>query len=142
MRILVDECLPRQLKAWIGSSHQAETVQECGWTNVKNGTLLRLADEAGFDVLVTADKNMYFQQNFEGRRVSAVVIPTNRKLLVQKCVPAFLQSLDHLRPGEKVVMDLGDDANAWETAKIHAITADEHHTTHIFRPAMTDPKSR
>lgn len=140
MRILIDECLPRQLKAWIGSSHWAETVQECGWTNVKNGRLLRLADVARFDVFVTADKNMYFQQSFDGLRVSAIVIPTNRKLLVQKCVPAFLQSLEHLQSGQKVVMDLGSDVSTWETVTLQAVEAGEHHITHVFRSATTDPR--
>ena len=77
MRILIDECLPKQLKAWLAGKHDAVTVQEMGWANVKNGNLLRLADESAFDVFVTADKNMYYQQNFAGLRISAVVIPSN-----------------------------------------------------------------
>ncbi len=93
-------------------------------------------------MFATADKNMYFQQNFEGLRVCAVVIPTNRKLLGEKRVAAFLQSLGHVQPGEKVVMDLGPDASTWETAILHAVKADEHHMTHVSRPAATDLKSR
>ena len=62
MRVLIDECLPRLLKAWLIGKHDAVTVQEAGWANIKNGILLRLANEAGFDVFVTADKNMYFSR--------------------------------------------------------------------------------
>lgn len=90
MRILIDECLPRQLKGWLGMS-EVVTVQEQGWANVKNGKLLRAANDAGFDVFLTADKNLYYQQNFDGLRISAVVVPSNRKSQVQKCVPALLQ---------------------------------------------------
>jgi predicted nuclease of predicted toxin-antitoxin system len=80
MRVLIDECLPRQLKGWLAELHDAHTVQEFGWANVKNGRLLRLADEAGFDVLVTADKNIHFQQNFSGPRISALCRRNGRTL--------------------------------------------------------------
>lgn len=133
MRILIDECLPKQLKGWLAGKHDAVTVQEMGWANVKNGKLLRSASEAGFGVFVTADKNMYYQQNFAGLQISAVVIPSNRKFLVQRSVPAFLQSLEHLQPGQKVVMDLGLDADAWQSLRLHAIKQQEQHTTHIFK---------
>ena len=133
MRVLIDECLPRQLKAWLIGKHDAVTVQEAGWANIKNGILLRLANEAGFDVFVTADKNMYFQQNFSGLRIAAVVIPSNRKLPVQKSVPAFLQSLEHVRPGQKVVMDLGPDVGRWPLMILCAVEQQEHHANHVFR---------
>lgn len=133
MRVLIDECLPRQLKSWLGGAHAAVTVQEQGWANVKNGKLLRAANDAGFDVFVTADKKMYYQQNFDGLRISAVVVPSNRKSQVQKSVPALLQSLAHLVPGQKVVMDLGPDSDAWESMRLHAVKEDEQHTTHVFR---------
>jgi len=133
MRILIDECLPKQLKGWLAGKHDAVTVQELGWANIKNGKLLRSANEAGFEVFVTADKNMYYQQNFAGLQISAVVIPSNRKLLVQKSVLALLQSLEHIQPGQKVVMDLGLDADAWQSLRLHAIEQQKQHTTHIFK---------
>lgn len=136
MRILIDECLPRQLREWlerIGTFFEVSTVQAQGWANVKNGKLLRAADEAGFDVLVTADKNMHYQQNFDGLKISSVVIPTNRKRLVEKCVPALCQSFEKLEPGQKVVMDLGQNEHAWESMRLHAIEPDTHHTTHKFK---------
>ncbi|MFA7269668.1 MAG: DUF5615 family PIN-like protein [Sterolibacterium sp.] len=135
MRVLIDECLPRQLKGWIASFCEASTAQEMGWANVKNGKLLRAANEEQFDVLVTADKNMYYQQSFEGIRLSSIVIPTNRKKLVQKCVSALQQSLQNIQPGQKVVMDLGDDINAWESMRLHAIEREAQHTTHRFKPS-------
>ena len=134
MRILIDECLPRQLKTWLDGDHDVSTVHDMEWASVKNGKLLALANDAGFELFVTADKNLYFQQNFADMKISAVVIPSNRKLLVQKAVPAFLQSIVHVRPGQKIVMDLGSDADAWLTLRLHAIEQQEHHTAHIFKP--------
>ena len=64
MRVLIDECLPKQLKGWLAGKHEAVTVQEMGWANVKNGKLLSLANGAGFELFVTADKNIYYQQKF------------------------------------------------------------------------------
>lgn len=136
MRILIDECLPKQLRYWLEQfdGYEISTVQEMGWANVKNGKLLRAANEAGFDVLLTADKNMHFQQNFDGLRISSVVVPTNRKRLVEKCVPALQQSLEQLQPGKKVVMILGDDASVWEYMQLDSIEDDTHYTTHKFKP--------
>ncbi len=137
MRVLIDECLPRQLKGWLADDHDAVTVHEMGWASVKNGKLLRAANDAGFDAFVTADKNMYYQQNFDGLSVSAVVVPSNRKVLVQKAVPALLQSLSHVQPGQKVVMDLGSDTDTWESMQLHAIELEMQQTTHVFKsPGM------
>ncbi|MDZ4202561.1 MAG: hypothetical protein U1C96_10510 [Gallionella sp.] len=113
----------------------ASTVQDMGWEGLKNGNLLRAANDAGFNALVTADKNMHYQQNFDGLQISAVVIPTNRRRLVQKCISALRQSLENLKPGQKVVMDLGIDTDAWESMRLHAIEQDAAHTTHIFKSA-------
>ncbi len=133
MRILIDECLPRHLKAWLGESHDALTVQELGWANVKNGKLLRAAEDAGFDIFITSDKNMYYQQNFDGLRITAVVIPSNRKLLVQKSVPALRQTLERVQRGQKVVMDLGSDTDAWESLQLDSIENEPQYTTHVFK---------
>jgi len=65
--------------------------------------------------------------------MSALVIPSNRKLLVLKSVPAFLQSLEQVRPGQKVVMDLGPDADAWQSLRMHVIEQQEQYTTHVFK---------
>jgi predicted nuclease of predicted toxin-antitoxin system len=99
MRVLIDECLPRQLKGWLQPYFDTSTVQEMGWANIKNGKLLRAANNSGFDVLIAADKNMHYQQNFDGLQISSVVVPTNLKRLVDKCIPAIRQSIENLQPG-------------------------------------------
>jgi predicted nuclease of predicted toxin-antitoxin system len=70
MRVLIDECAPRALKkVLLGYGHVCRTVQEAGWTGKQNGELLKLAETA-FDVLVTLDTNLRYQQNLTGRTIS------------------------------------------------------------------------
>ncbi len=64
MRVLLDECLPRRLKADL-AGHEATTVPEAGWAGTKNGDLLQLA-AARFDAFVTIDQGLAFQQNLAG----------------------------------------------------------------------------
>jgi predicted nuclease of predicted toxin-antitoxin system len=62
MKVLVDECAPGTLKqVLVATGHECSTVQEAGWSGKENGELLRLAD-ANFDVLVTIDRNIRYQQ--------------------------------------------------------------------------------
>jgi hypothetical protein len=72
MRILLDECVPRGLRSEL-PGHDVKTVAEAGWAGVKNGELLRLASER-FDVLLTVDRNLEYQQNFQGAAIAVVVI--------------------------------------------------------------------
>jgi predicted nuclease of predicted toxin-antitoxin system len=74
MRVLVDECAPRALKNFlVKHGHESLTVQEAGWSGKENGELLAVA-EAEFDVLVTLDTNLRYQQNLTGRRIAIVVL--------------------------------------------------------------------
>jgi hypothetical protein len=77
MRVLLDECVPRPLRAEL-SQHEVKTVAEVGWAGVKNGALLHLAAKQ-FDVLLTVDRNLEYQQNFSGLTIAIVVIvaPSN-----------------------------------------------------------------
>jgi len=72
IRVLIDECLPRQLKHWLtelDTDLEIQTIKDAGWEGMKNGALLKAAN-GKFDVLVTADKNMHHQQNFVGLDIS------------------------------------------------------------------------
>lgn len=73
MKLLLDESLPRRLKRDF-SGHEVSTVQELGWSGIKNGDLVRRAKARAFDVLITADQNLQYQQNLAGSPVSIVVL--------------------------------------------------------------------
>ena len=79
MRILLDECVPRPLKREL-PGHVVATVTEMGWSGRRNGELLRLMAAERFDVLLTVDQNVEYQQNLSGSNVGVVVMaaPTNR----------------------------------------------------------------
>ncbi len=76
MKILFDTCIPRPLfRALIG--HTVRRAQELGWSELRNGDLLAAADRANFDVFITADQSLRYQQNLKGRRIAILVLPTN-----------------------------------------------------------------
>lgn len=72
MRVLLDECVPRRLKREL-SEHEVLTVTEHGWSGIKNGILLALA-EAEFDVFLTVDQNLKYQQNLTALRISIILL--------------------------------------------------------------------
>ena len=90
MRILIDESLPRYLKRML-PEHEAQTVPERGWAGVQNGELLQLAEDE-FEIFLTADKNLRYQQNLKDRRLAIVEFPSN-KLSVVKSLQAELDEL-------------------------------------------------
>ena len=104
MRILIDECAPRALKKHLmNHGHECHTVQEAGWSGKQNGELLSLAEPA-FDVLVTVDTNLLYQQNLAGRRLAIVVLQSssNRLEHLRQYFPALALALETIKSGEIV----------------------------------------
>ncbi len=104
MRVLIDECAPRALKLHLTKhGHECQTVQEAGWSGKQNGELLRLA-ETVFDVMVTIDTNLRYQQNLVGRRIAIVILhcPSNRIEDLRKYFPDCVLALEKIQPGEIV----------------------------------------
>jgi hypothetical protein len=97
VKILIDECLPRYLKAAL-IGHSAQTVQEAGWSGIKNGELLGLA-EASFEVFLTADQNLRYQQNLKARKITVIELPTNTLSVVKALTPKILKILETISPG-------------------------------------------
>ena len=77
MKILLDESVPQKLRLLIGGSHTVATVWFQGWSGLKNGTLLDAAEKAGFDLFITADQELSYQQNLTRRTIAIVVLSTN-----------------------------------------------------------------
>ena len=93
MNVLFDECVPKRLRALL-SGHEIKTVQEAGWTGVKNGDLLKKASK-DFEVLITVDRNLSFQQNPRALGIPVIVIRsrTNKLKDLERFVPEILQRL-------------------------------------------------
>ena len=73
MKILLDESLSRKLKYDFGISHEVYTVRDKNWLGQKNGALLKLMIEDGFDIMVTVDRNLTYQQNLERLPITIMV---------------------------------------------------------------------
>ena len=104
MTILLDESVPRLIKTRLPAL-SIHTVQEMGWTGLKNGPLLKLAEEQ-FDVFVTADKKLRLQQNLSGRRLAVLVLPSNQVPVLISLLPVIEQSLKTIQPGTFVDIPL------------------------------------
>jgi len=100
MRVLLDECLPRRLRADL-RDHEVRTVQEEGWASLKNGELLRVAAER-FDVFLTVDRSIAFQQNLRGLKIAilAMVVTSNRFVDIRPLMPQVRAALPKVRAGE------------------------------------------
>jgi hypothetical protein len=108
MKILIDECLPRALKRHLGR-HDCRTVQEMGWSGLKNGELLSIADRERFDVLVTIDQGIEHQQNLATCNIALLIVraPSNR---IEDLVPLMrsaLVPLENVRPGSVLRIPTG-----------------------------------
>ena len=104
MRILIDECLDWRLSRAL-TGHDCMSVQKMGWNGIKNGKLLSLAQEE-FDVFITGDRNLSFQQNTTKFQIAVVVLVAGstqlRKTL--QLMPQVLALLPGLSPGRVTVV--------------------------------------
>jgi hypothetical protein len=104
VKILLDECTPHVLKRLL-TGFEIKTVQEEGWAGITNGALLRLA-EGRFDVLITSDQNLKYQQNLVKRQLAIIQLPTNQVPLVIELAPQVQATLKNIKPGEFVAIAL------------------------------------
>ncbi len=75
-RLLLDENLPKKLKYRFGEGFEVTTVPDQGWTSLKNGELLKAMVDSGIEYLVTADKNLSYQQNYRKWNIKLIVLNT------------------------------------------------------------------
>ena len=101
MRLLLDECVPRTLKPDL-VGHDVEHVVDMGWSSKRNGELLKLMVAERFEVLLTVDQNIEFQQNLQKAGIGLVIVRsrTNRLKDLRPLVPQILQALASVKPGE------------------------------------------
>jgi predicted nuclease of predicted toxin-antitoxin system len=101
VRILLDEQLPRQLARELGG-HQVRTVQQQGWAGLTNGDLLCRAAADGFEIFVTADRNLQFQQNLSGSPLGVIVLVALSNAIedLLPLVPGLLDAIGEVRSGE------------------------------------------
>ena len=104
MKLLLDECIDRRLAKEF-SDRQIKTVPQMGWAGTKNGRLLTLAEQE-FDVFITVDRNLLFEQNLSLYNIAVVVLQvrSNRLTDLQPLVPKILAILPNVVKGQAVVV--------------------------------------
>jgi glutamate racemase len=89
--------------------HSVKTARQLGWDTLANGELLRAAEEAGFDVLLTTDKNLAYQQNLKDRKLAIVVLGRNRWSLIRAVLPQIAAAVNGADPGSYVIVDVPEE---------------------------------
>src|SRR5688572_26853252 len=99
MRILLDECVPEQVRHAF-PLHSVSTVKEMGWRGLKNGALLQKLQASNFDVFIIADKNMRFQQNLDQTRFAILELWTNHRPTLEAHLEYIEAASRDLKPGQ------------------------------------------
>ena len=99
MKILFDQGTPAPLRRHL-DGHVVDTAAERGWSDLDNGDLIDNAEQMGYDVLITTDQNLRYQQNLAGRRLAVVVLLSTAWPKIRLRVEDIRTALDQIGPGE------------------------------------------
>lgn len=105
MRILFDNGTPNPIARSL-TGHQVAFARQIGWHELKNGELLRKAEDAGYDLLLTSDKNMRYQQNLSGRKVAIVVLGNQQWPDVRLHLDRIAAAVNAAMPGSFTEVDI------------------------------------
>jgi hypothetical protein len=100
VRVLLDECVDWRLSREI-SGHEVKTAQQMGWSTIKNGELLTLAAQH-FDVFITVDRNLAFQQNVGALKIAVIVLRANSNRLadLRVLIPSLMVAINTAKAGD------------------------------------------
>jgi hypothetical protein len=106
MKIILDESVPQKLRLLIEGEHTVVTVWYQGWSGLKNGTLLDAAEQAGFELFITADQELSYQQNLAGRKIALVVLSTNNWSFIKAGIGKIIAAVDAVTPGSYTEVEI------------------------------------
>jgi hypothetical protein len=104
MKILLDECVPWPIHREL-PGYECTTPQRQGWAGTTNGDLIDLA-EAEFDLFITADQNIRYQQNLQGRRLPILVVSTNDLRRLREFASAIVEAVNQISPGDYIELQV------------------------------------
>jgi predicted nuclease of predicted toxin-antitoxin system len=109
MKILLDECIPKKLKHYL-NEFDVYSVVELGWAGIKNGHLMALCIENKFDVLITIDKNLMFQQNLDKYNITIAVLNSKNSTVNEllEILPSFKNQINSLKKHTAYVINKND----------------------------------
>jgi predicted nuclease of predicted toxin-antitoxin system len=105
VKILFDANTPAPLARFL-RGHQVVRADELGWQGLENGALLEAAGQAGFDVLLTCDQNVPYQQNLTGRKLALVILSSNHWPTLRQAVAQIATAVDFVQTGQIVRVDV------------------------------------
>jgi len=107
MKVLLDENLPHQLRTNL-PGHDASTVRYLGWHGLKNGELMRAAESAGFEVFITSDQNLSYQQNLRDRSIGVVTLTAQKWSVLSMNLEKILAAVDRTNSGSFETVECGE----------------------------------
>lgn len=109
MRVLFDHNVPHKLRTSLVSlsNHEIITASYLGWGELTNGELLRRAEQDGFEVFVTGDQRLIYEQNLIGRGLAVIALSTNNWPIIKDHLPTILAAIDSVAPGSVQMVECG-----------------------------------
>ncbi len=105
MKILFDNGTPKPIAQYL-TGHVVIRARQIGWHELENGELIQRAEEAGYDVLLSTDKNIRYQQNLSGRRIALVVLTSSQWPMVRLRLAEIAKAIDACTPGSYIEVDI------------------------------------
>ena len=105
MLVLFDQATPVPIRPYL-EGHIVRTAAQQGWDRLRNGDLLTAAEEAGFDLLLTTDKNMRYQQNLAGRKIAIVVLGQQQWPRLRPHIQRVIEAVNAATPGSFAEVDI------------------------------------
>jgi len=106
MLVLFDNGTPRSLARYLIAQHTVTEARARGWDELDNGQLLTQAEAVGFEVLLTTDKNLRYQQNLAGRKIAVVVLGQGRWSLIEIHWTKVVAAVNAATPGSYTEIDI------------------------------------
>jgi len=105
VKILFDANTPAPLARFL-RGHEVVTADQLGWQGLENGALLDAAEQAGFDLLLTCDQNVRYQQNFASRKLALVVLSSNHWPTLRGVAARIATAVDFVQSGQIIRLDI------------------------------------
>ena len=105
MKILFDQATPVPIRQYL-QDHFIRTAAQQGWSKLRNGDLLNAAEQAGFDLLLTTDRNMGYQQNLAGRKIAIVVLGVQQWPQLRPQIQIVTDAISAALPGSYLEVEM------------------------------------
>jgi hypothetical protein len=105
MRVLFDQATPLPIRSYL-AGHSVRTAAQQGWATLRNGDLLMVAEGAGFDILLTTDKNIRYQQNLAARKIAIVVLGQQQWPQLRLHVQRIIEAIQAAKPGSYAEVEI------------------------------------